>query len=218
VAARDDPGPIAEHLRDCAACAAYVARLEREAAAFRAGADPAAFARAVQRRAAEGGARRFGTVAGLVGAFAAAAAVLFWLRTPHVEVLVPETSDPSPSDVVRFKGDLAVTAIRERGGRQERLTGPFDVVPGDRLRLEIAVDRPETLTAGLLWTGGAWTVLQPPIDMDIGTHYSDLAARFDDRPGDAWLLVGPPDVVERARATGDLEGVVHWRVEGVRPR
>jgi hypothetical protein len=217
VAAGDPPGSIAAHLEACEACAAYVARMTAEASAFRMHADPVAFAEAVRRRAtARRRAARIWVAAPLV---AAAAAVLLWLHaTPDVSrgSTVPGsatvTSSAPANDVARFKGGLSVAAVRERAGRQERLTGPFEVQPSDRIRIEIALDHEEPVTAGLLSSDGTWTVLEAPVTLGAGTHYSDLAARFDETPGDATLLVGSPADVDRARASRNFEGVVAWRV------
>ncbi len=195
-----------------------MARLEREAIAFRAATRPIAFAAAIDRRVAAGnaavgrgrGVRRVSR--------STAAAVLFWLRAAPdvrpVPVPAPSTtpSNAPAGDVVRFKGGLAVAAIRDRAGRQERLSGPFDVRPGDRIRVEIAVDQDEAVTAGLLAKDRTFTLLQPPGVLAIGTHFSELAARFDDTPTDSLLLVGSPVDVERARRTGDFENVVTWAV------
>jgi len=220
VAAGDEAGAIAAHLEACEACAAYVSRLEREAAAFRARVDPAAFVEGIRARAATSERRRRVRVVWLVGpVVAAAAAVLLWLRaSPDGRMSTLSTGAPSsapPGDVARFKGGLSVAAIRERGGRQERLIGPFEVQHSDRIRIEIAVDREEPVTAGLLSDDGTWILLQSPAALSIGTHYSDLAARFDDTPTDALLLVGSPAEVEHARRTRNFEDVVAWRVKSV---
>jgi hypothetical protein len=218
VAAGDDPGAIAAHLEACEACEAYVSRLEREAAAFRARVDPAAFVEAIRARAAASERRQGATVVWFVGpVVAVAAAVLLWLRvSPAVHTSTLSTgvsSSVASGDFARFKGGLSVAAIRERDGRQERLTGPFEVEPSDRIRIEIAVDREEPVTAGLLSDDGTWTLLQSPAALSVGTHYSDLAARFDDTPTDALLLVGSPAEVERARRFRNFEDVVAWRIK-----
>jgi hypothetical protein len=216
VAAGDPPGSIAAHLESCDACAAYVARMTREVKAFRASADPTAFAEAVRVRAAKGRAARFWVAAPIV---AAAAAVLLWLQaTPAVPATGTDlaTSSATANEGARFKGGLSVAAVRERNGKQERLTGPFEVRASDRVRVEIAVDRDETITAGLLSSEGTWTVLEAPVLLSAGTHYSDLAARFDETATDAVLLVGSPGDVERARASRNFEGVVAWRVTSTR--
>ena len=216
VAAGDEPGPIAAHLEACEACAAYVAQLKGEAAAFRAQTNPAAFAQAIRVREAATRPKRRAAVVWVVGPMvAAAAAVLLWLRASPDATGAHTGAGVSASptdDVARFKGGLAVAAIRERGEQQERLTGPFEVQAFDRIRIEIAVDHEEPVTAGLLSSDGTWTILEAPVTLSAGTHYSDLAARFDATPTDALLLVGSPVDVERARRMHRFEDVVAWHV------
>jgi hypothetical protein len=211
VAAGDPPGSIAAHLEACEACAAYVARMAAEANAFRAQADPMAFAEAIRVRAKRPHRAPVVWIAGPV--VVAAAALLLWFHAPSG---MPATgadiaTSAGPANE-RFKGGLSVAAVRERAGRQERLNGPFQVQPLDRIRVEIAVDREEPITAGLLSSDGTWTVLEEPVTLGAGTHYSELAARFDETPTDAVLLVGSPADVDRARASRNFEGVVAWRV------
>ena len=116
------------------------------------------------------------------------------------------------STLTHFKGEHVVFAILERGGVQRRVAGPLEVEPGDRLRVEIAVDHDEPLTAGLLSADGSWAPLLAPASLSPGPHLSELAARFDDSPTDALLLVGSPDDVARARATRQLGGLLAWPV------
>jgi hypothetical protein len=217
VAAGDPPGSIAAHLDACEACAAYVARMTTAANAFRAQADPVAFAEAIRVRTTT---RRRAALVWVAGPIvAAAAAILLWLRaTPDVargwpvagSATIPSSAPANAG--ARFKGGLSVAAVRARGGRQERLTGPFQVQPSDRIRIEMAIDHEEPITAGLLSSDGTWTVLEAPVTLSAGTHYSDLSARFDETPIDAWLLVGSPADVERARMSRSFEGIVAWRV------
>jgi hypothetical protein len=105
-----------------------------------------------------------------------------------------------------------VAVVRERSGRQERLTAPFEVEPGDRVRVEVDVDRDQPVAAGLLAADGNWTPLLSAVPLGPGTHYSELAARFDDRPTDAVLVVGAPADVDRARRTRNFADVIAWRV------
>jgi hypothetical protein len=215
VAAGDEPDRIATHLEGCDVCAAYVSRLKREAEAFRAGANPVAFAETIRRRVATRQAQEPARSVWLVGPVVAAAAiVVLWLRAPsRVEPVSTLSTPAASSDIARFKGGLSVAVIRERGGRQERLTGPFEVDPSDRIRVEIAVDRESPVTAGLLSDDGTWTLLQSPVALGVGTHYSDLSARFDDAPTHAVLLVGSPAEVDRARRARTFDGIVAWSVK-----
>ncbi len=224
VAAGDAPGPLAAHLGACDVCAAYVSRLAREAETFRARVDPDAFAEVIRRRASASERRTGANVIWLLGpGVAAAAAVVLWLVAPRGVTGAPTppssvVSSVPAGDVARFKGGLSVAVIRERDGRQERLTGPIEVEPSDRIRIEMVVDREEPITAGLLSNDGAWTLLQSPVALSAGTHYSDLAARFDATPTDAILLVGAPADVERARKVRNFEGVVALRVKSAPAR
>jgi hypothetical protein len=54
--------------------------------------------------------------------------------------------------------------------------------------------------------------LLAPVALEAGTHYSELAARFDESPTRATLLVGDPGDIGRARASRDFARVVAWRV------
>jgi hypothetical protein len=211
VAAGDDPGPIATHLAECEACGRYVATLREQAVGFRANVNAAAFAENIRvlSRAAPKGARGPRVVWAVAPVLAAAAALVLWLQSPsHAPRLVPS----SAGEAEHFKGGISVAAVRERGGRQDRLVGPFEVEPSDRVRVEIAVDHEGPVTAGLLSADGSWATLLAPVSLGPGTHYSELAARFDDSPTDAVLLVGTPADVERARTTRNFEGVIAWRV------
>ena len=228
LAAGDTDAPTRAHVAGCEACTAYVVKLAAEAEAFRASTDAAAFAAAVVRRVDESPRpRRLGTVTWVAfaaaPALAAAAVLAVWIRgggapvTPHDpgrDGVTPVAS--AGGGGLHFKGGLSVVAIRERAGIQERLSGPFEVAPSDRVRLEIALDRDAPVVAGLLTDDGTWTPLLVPTELTAGTHFSELAARFDDSPTDAVLLVGAPDDVTRARTTRRFDGVVAWRIRSQR--
>jgi hypothetical protein len=214
IAAGDEAGSIAAHLAECEACEQHVAELRSDAAAFRANTDPVAFAEKIRVRARERGdlrrERRKPMVVWVLGpVLAAAAAAVLWLRLP---AQAPQVEPVSSESAEHFKGGFSITVVRDRAGRQERLMGPFAVEPSDRIRLEIAVDREGPVTAGLLSEDGSWALLLAPASLAMGTHYSELAARFDDTPTDAVLLVGPPAAVDRARATRNFDGVIAWPV------
>jgi hypothetical protein len=112
----------------------------------------------------------------------------------------------------RFKGGYVVAVVRERDGHQDRLSGPLVVRANDRLRVEVDVDRDTPIVAGLLGRDGAWTPLLTPAWLSPGAHFSERAARFDEAPVDAVLLVGSPDDVAHARQTRDFASVVAWSV------
>ncbi len=235
IAAGEVPGSTGAHLEACGSCTAYVARLRDEAAAFRARTDATAFAEKIRARAARepapaaalpqgerGGERSLrARVVWIIGPMlAAAAAIVLWLRVPPSNPVVGSgaPSSVASGDVARFKGGLSVAVIRDRAGHQDRLTGPFEVEAMDRIRVEVAVDHDVPVVAGLLAADGTWTPLLAPTVLGSGTHYSELAARFDDTPTDALLIVGSPEDVTRARATRNVEGVVAWRVRSAPTR
>jgi hypothetical protein len=211
VAAGDDDEEVSGHMRACDECAAYVGTLRHQAKAFREGSSAQDHrARALARLRGRRRARVIGIALPLV-----AAAVLLMLRArPMQQGSVPrlESAAPAESGEARFKGKLSVIAIRERDGQQERIVGPFTVRASDRVRIEVSVDRDGPVTAGLLTDGGDWIVLLAPVALAAGTHYSEQAARFDETPTKATLLVGRPSAVDRARRTRDFEGLVAWRV------
>jgi len=242
VAAGDADEGVTAHIATCEACARHVTQLRGEAAQFRAAHDANAFvaraqaaARAREREPEPGrqGDRRTSRAswvarAGVVaGPLLAAALVLVLVRARPRDgggpamgpgVTGPAAGGPSarastgPVAETRFKGGLVVAVVRERGGRQERLAGPFQVRAGDRVRVEVSSDRDGPIAAGLLTDDGEWVTLLAPVALEAGTHYSELAARFDESSTRATLLVGDPDDVGRARASRDFSRVVAWRV------
>jgi hypothetical protein len=236
VAAGDADEGVTAHFATCEACTRHVEELRGEAGRFRAAHDANAFVARVQAAAQvrkperEGDRRtsraswvaRIGVVAGPV---LAAALVLLLVRARSGDgggagggvgpsVAVPAATGPStgPAAESRFKGGLVVAVVRERSGRQERLAGPFQVRAGDRVRVEVSTDHDGPLAAGLLTDEGQWVTLLAPVALEAGTHYSELAARFDESPTRATLLVGDPEDVGRARASRDFARIVAWRV------
>jgi hypothetical protein len=219
--AAGDVDPAAQaHVTGCEACAAYVKTLRGEAAAFRATSDAAAFANAVVARAKKpaGSARVLRLAWVAAPALAAAAVIALGVRGGEPPASRGRAGAESTVAGTHFKGGISVVAIRERGGVQQRLSGPFEVMADDRVRVEVALDRDLPIAAGLLSDDGTWTPLLAPAALSAGTHFSELAARFDGAPTDALLLVGSPDDVARARATRSFEGVVAWRVRSEPPK
>ena len=216
VAAGDEDTLVSEHVASCEECSGYVSALQQEARRFRDRRDPSKaygfVTHALQR---VQRARRRAKAAGVAAPLLAAAAFLLVLRGRSLQETVfqgAQTVAPAQSGEMRFKGELSVAVIRERDGRQERIIGPFGVRAADGIRVEVSVERAAPVTAGLLTDDGDWVVLLAPIAFGAGTHFSEHAARFDDTPTRATLLVGSPVAVERARRTRDFAGLVAWRV------
>ena len=120
------------------------------------------------------------------------------------------TEEPSTS----FKGVRQVAVIRERDGEQQRFTGKVPVKEGDRLRIEVAIDREQTIVAGVLSEDGSYLELMPAQVRPTGTHYSEKSARVSAPPSNGTILVGTEDQVARAKKhlpTTDLDEVrVEW--------
>lgn len=218
------------HVEGCAECAAWVASEKRAAADF--AADPArsperflaaVAARASRESEAKGGgagasepprasvvplarvvrARLYWAAAPL----AAAALILLFFRpsaAPPREV--GEGVPPVATDIA-FKGAMAIAVIRERTGTQERITSDVEIRPLDRIRLELSLDTPRPIAAGVLADDGTWATLIAPAVLDGGTHFSELSVRFDESPKSGVVVVGDPAAIERARATRELTGL-----------
>lgn len=210
-AAGDHDADVAAHLATCTSCHAYVEEVSAAARAFavtdaehgegflaklaaRAGASRAAV---VPLR------RRVARAAWFAAPLVAAAALVLFLRRGDTE------SPSAPVDTVetRFKGSLQLSVIRDRDGSQQKVSGDVAVRPGDRLRVEVAIDAERPIVVGMLGNDGTWVVLLAPTLLEAGTHLSERAARFDDAPTEGVILAGPPDAVETARATRTFDGL-----------
>jgi hypothetical protein len=222
IAAGEDDARASTHLASCEECAGYVHALRRGAQGFRDrregrdGKEAGGYVtRVLERMQRATRSRRRAQIIGLATPLLAAAALLLLVRgRPRQEIVVPGAGPSAPveSGEMRFKGELSVAVIRERDGRQERIVGPFGVRAADGIRIEMSVDREGPVTAGLLTDGGDWIVLLAPTALTPGTHYSEHAARFDETPTRATLLVGTPSAIDRARHTRDFTGLIAWRV------
>lgn len=161
---------------------------------------------------------------------AAAAALVLILRAPSTkDVLVPgpaaqpdppgatpqPTTDPTPETT--FKGKIPIAVIRERAGEQARFTRTVRVRPGDRLRVEVALDRDQAILAAVMGDDASWLELMPEGVRRAGTHFSERSARVDASPMRGVILVGAPDAVARARATNRFDAVSAVRVEWEAP-
>jgi hypothetical protein len=218
LAAGDADADATAHLATCAACEQYVRASREQAAAFRAKSDSRAFVARASARTSVPARSPVVRIAWVAAPVLAAAAVLLLMRpratdgTPVRGPTTGVTTTTAAPGESRFKGGLVVAVIRERGGAQERLTGPVRVRANDRLRVEVSTDHDGPLAAGLLLDQGDWAPLLAPAAVEAGTHFSELDARFDDSPTQATLLVGEPAAVDRARVTRDFGDVVAVRV------
>ncbi len=165
---------------------------------------------------------------------AAAAAILLLARTEPLVQSTPSSPTtvsriqlaPFPSGPVaaaaaepetQFKGGLQVAVVRERGGQQARFSGAVRVRPGDRIRVEVALDREQAILGAVLGDDGSYLELMPETVRGPGTHFSEKSAKFDDAPTRGTILIGTRDAVAHARATRMLEGVTTIRIEWESP-
>jgi len=156
----------------------------------------------------------------LVPLVAAAALLVFVLRPKEELAKTAPSATPSltvaqrdPDPETTFKGMLQVAVIRERNGEQARFTGTVKVRAGDRLRVEVALDRDQAILGGVLGEDGSYLELMPGNVRGAGTHFSEISARVDSTPTRGTILIGAPDAVARARETKIFEGVSVIRVE-----
>lgn len=208
-------GETAEHVASCDACRGYVDRVRGTTEAPRTKAAEMRVAELVKRSA---GAPSLRMIVSVAVPFAIAAGVLLWLARPvdpvgadHPLVAVRDP-DPSPPDT-RFKGGLTVAVVRERGPEQTRFTSSVSVRSGDRLRLEVALDRSDAILAAVLGDDGSFLELMTEGVRDAGMHLSERSARVDGDPTRGVIVVGHPEDVRRARATRDTRGLVTFPIE-----
>jgi hypothetical protein len=152
----------------------------------------------------------------------AAAAVLFLVFRDKKPAEIAPSAVPTVSTVLMdepstsFKGVRQVAVIRERGGEQKRFTGRVPVKEGDRLRVEVAIDREQTIVAGVLSEDGSYLELMPKGVRPTGTHYSEKSARVSAPPSNGTILVGTEEQVTRAKQhlpTSDVDEVrVEWEI------
>lgn len=157
---------------------------------------------------------------------AAAAALLFLLRTPGRPE--PKAEAPAPASeslalattaepTITFKGGVQVAVIRERSGSQARFADRVTVKPGDRLRVEVALDRDQDILAAVMGEDGSWLELMPEGIRRPGTHFSDRSARVDASPLRGIVLVGPPAAMKRAKESKDPSGLAAIRIDWEKP-
>jgi hypothetical protein len=232
VALKEGDAEAVAHVASCELCAAYVQRLQEGARAFAAdpAMDAAEFVRqvAARKRVFASGASRLYRLVWIGAPAAIAAAILLFVRAPRsvhdvrdgtsARLTTPPSADVPPAaperqsygslPETRFKGGVQLAAVIEHGGQQERVTREVRARRGDRLRIEVSIDQGQrAIVAGVLEKNGTWTPLLSAALLDAGTHFSEQAARFDDKPTDGWVLAGAPEDVERARRTREFLGV-----------
>jgi hypothetical protein len=130
-----------------------------------------------------------------------------------VATAAPEATAPRAEPDTQFKGGMQLAVVRERDGRQERFSGAVRVRPGDRLRVEVALDHEQAILGAVLADDGSFLELMPLGTRGPGTHFSERSAKIDGAVTRGTILVGAPEAVARARATRQLESVGTVRVE-----
>lgn len=140
--------------------------------------------------------------------------ILMGTMPPRIGESVPREPD------TQFKGGMQVAVVRERDGRQARFSSMVPVRPGDRLRVEVALDHEQTIVGAVLADDGSYLELMPQAVRGPGTHFSERSAKIDAAPSRGTILIGTPEAVaraRRARGTKDLGGVATLRVEWEEP-
>lgn len=137
-------------------------------------------------------------------------------ESPPDRILMGTLSPPQEPDT-QFKGGMQVAVVRERGGRQERFSSTVRVRPGDRLRVEVALDQEQAILGAVLADDGTYVELMPQGTRGPGTHFSERSAKVDAAPTRGTIVIGSPEAVARARATRQLTGVSTLRVEWEAP-
>jgi hypothetical protein len=220
---------VAAHVGGCTACRSFVDRAEK-AAATPAPVDVAPVLALARRREAK---RRWLLASSVAAPLAVAAAALLFVRPAAHDAPVAALDPPAPSEQTgerlltapfhrdpdtTFKGGLQLAVVRERAGAQARFTEGFRVRPGDRLRIEVALDRPVAIVGGVMGDDGSWVELMPEGVRDSGTFFSEKSVSIDAQPTSGTILVGPPDAVLAARTSHGIAGVraihVEWEAGG----
>ena len=173
----------------------------------------------------------------VIAPLAAAAAILLLMRSPppapapktdidpreptsykiQMETFPPGTVIATASGTAepdtQFKGGMQVAVVRERGGAQARFSSTVRVKPGDRLRVEVALDHEQAILGAVLADDGSYLELMPQAVRGPGTHFSERSAKIDAAPIRGTIIIGKPEAVARARETKRFEGVTTLRVE-----
>jgi hypothetical protein len=205
---------VKSHVDGCDACTAYVAKARAQAPRL----NVAPFLATARRRERQ---RRVLFVTGVATPLAIAAAALLFVRSaaPTASATPPASSPKmallmAPTDPdTTFKGGFELAVVRERGQAQNRYTTAVSVKPGDRLRIEVALDRPQDILGAVMGDDGTFVELMPQGVREAGTHFSEKSVRVDAPATSGTVVVGPPDAVHRALATRQLRGLRTLRVE-----
>lgn len=112
-----------------------------------------------------------------------------------------------------FKGSVQIAVVRERAGAQARLLGEVEVRSGDRLRVEVALDREQAILGAVIADDGAYLEIMPARVRGRGTHYSEKSARIDAHPIAGTIVIGTPEAVAKARTTMKFDGLITMRVQ-----
>jgi len=208
----EDSDAVVAHVDACAACKAYVEKARGLSSRARGSMEKVLGpAQRAEKR------RRFVLIVSAAAPLLAAAAAVLLLRAPHADPNVatspPASAAPPPTMLAQndpdttFKGGLQLAVVRERTGAQDRFVTAVRVRPGDRLRIEVALDRSQAILAGVMGDDGSWVELMPEAVRPAGTHFSEKSVRIDDHRANGTILVGAPDDVRRARDSKRFEGV-----------
>lgn len=206
------PGALADHIRSCPKCTAYIAQLDAETAVFLQAESPEAFvhrpAIAAELNRPDSSSRSFWArygVGALAGLAAAAVALFVMLDRgkPSGQSLPPATPE---TDVVRIKGNMSLAVVRKRGSQQTRHTGSVSVKPGDELRVELTTSQEASITVGIRTDNGEWVPLREGFTASAGTGpVHDDAIAFDAEPTRGWVIAGSPNAVADALTQGIVE-------------
>jgi hypothetical protein len=221
-AAGEPNDAVETHVASCTACDAFVTRLRSDGAAFASDLDfDRLFVDAQAHVASQDRALNV-TRAWAVGVpLAMAAAVLVFVRLPASPQAPAASSPEAPVAVVdepngggtTFKGGPQLAVIRLRGADQDRIPSSLKVRPGDKLRLEIALERPQAILGGIVTEGGEFVEMMPLATRPSGTHFSEKAVAVDATPTRGWLVAGSVAEIERARMLRRPEGIPALRLE-----
>ena len=208
---------VAAHVSGCEACRRTLDELASEQAQLLSRLHPDAFVRELRRRASRSSRPGYSAAErgsrlgwfGLAAATAFSVGLVFMPRDPQPRSQLTSVAAQltAAEDGLRRKGSGSRAAlIRNRAGQQAVLSGRISVVPGDELRLEFELTRPQRVCAGILADDGTWV---PFFDAKFpaGVHIPASTLRVDDTRADGRVLLGSPAAVAAARSSGDVSAV-----------